>query len=83
MVLTIAAVAEAKGITLTGLSSQVQMQVNQTPGQTAFTRFTTEVHLDGTLSERERAILFNSARRCEVHRLLQGEVEFVEKLVVG
>jgi uncharacterized OsmC-like protein len=80
MVLTVAAVADAKGIELEQLSTRVEMRVEQAPGRPARTRFASDLVLDGRLTQRERTILFNSARRCEVHRLLQGEVEFEERL---
>jgi hypothetical protein len=43
------------------------------PWQTHF-----EVHLDlgKGLTRREQIILFNSARRCEVNKLLNGEMAF-------
>jgi uncharacterized OsmC-like protein len=33
------------------------------------------------LTKRERAILFNSARRCEVYKLLTGKVQFDYALI--
>lgn len=39
------------------------------------THLAVRVDLGAGLTRRERAILFNSARRCEVHKLLDGEIE--------
>ena len=79
--LTIAAVADAKGIALEHLSVRVEMQVEQAPGRPARTHFVSDIVLGSALSSRERAILFNSARRCEVHKLLQGAISFEERLL--
>ena len=40
------------------------------------TSFVVRVNLGHGLTHRERVILFNSARRCEVHKLLTGELHF-------
>jgi hypothetical protein len=39
------------------------------------------VDLGPGLSRREQIILFNSARHCEVHKLLDGEIEVAYELV--
>jgi uncharacterized OsmC-like protein len=54
----------------------VQLERRTEEGQEWQTQF--EVHIDlGTgLTRRERIILLNSARRCEVHKLLKGEIAF-------
>jgi hypothetical protein len=44
------------------------------------TRFVVRVDLGQGLTRREQAILFNSARRCEVHQLLTGETTFEYQL---
>ncbi|HUT20777.1 MAG TPA: hypothetical protein VM366_16595 [Anaerolineae bacterium] len=38
--------------------------------------FSVEIDLGPGLTRRERALLFNSARRCEVHKLLEGSLAF-------
>jgi len=43
-------------------------------------RFRTTIVMNEGLSQRERIILFNSARRCEVHKLLEGEIEIKDVL---
>jgi hypothetical protein len=40
------------------------------------TRFDVQIDLGEGLARRERIILFNSARRCEVNKLLTGQVTF-------
>ena len=45
------------------------------------TRLLSRVDIGHGLSRRERIILFNAARRCEVHKLLSGTVEFDFEMV--
>ena len=80
MVLTMAAVAANKGMTLDKLEVQVETRVEEA-GRHQRTTFVTATDLGLGLTERERRILFNSARRCEVHKLLRGSIEFRETLV--
>ena len=80
MVLTMTAVAANKGIALDNLEVQVETRIEE-PGPQQKTTFVTIIDLGLGLAERERKILFNSARRCEVHRLLRGSIEFRETLV--
>ena len=79
MVLTMAAVAASKGIEVTRLAATVQ-GVTEFEGLGANTRFVTNLDLGDGLSSREQAILYNSARRCEVHKMLRGQIEFEDKL---
>lgn len=39
-----------------------------------------QLDLGTGLTKRERVLLFNSARRCEVYKLLTGELQFEYKL---
>jgi len=73
-VLTIAAVAENKQINLDG----IRVRVNRENVGIGFskTNFDLKVELSGALSKRERILLFNSARNCEVYKLLNGEMRF-------
>ncbi len=80
MVLTMAAVAANKGIVLNGLEVQVETRL-EGAGHQQRTTFVTAIDLVADLTERERKILFNSARHCEVHKLLGGSIEFNETLV--
>ncbi len=47
--------------------------VEETPWRTFFA---VQVDLGMGLTHRERAILFNAARCCEVHQLLAGDIAF-------
>lgn len=38
--------------------------------------FSVEIDLGPGLTRRERVLLFNAARRCEVHKLLEGDLAF-------
>ena len=82
MVLTMAAVAANKGIRVEKLEAQVDAVTDVTEGGQR-TRFSTIIDLGQGLADREIKILFNSARRCEVHKLLGGQIEFAEKLAGG
>lgn len=79
MVLTMAAVAENKGISPSHLAAKVE-------GHTEFirreatTRFVSQLEIGEGLTSREKSILYNSARTCEVHKMLRGEITFEEDL---
>ena len=51
------------------------------PAQIDKTTFFIETELQGELSKRERILLFNSARKCDVSKLLAGEVSFEYQLI--
>jgi uncharacterized OsmC-like protein len=80
MVLTMAAVAEHKGIVVTSLAASVE-GVTEFVGRRASTRFRSEIDLGEGLTPREQRILYNSAKQCEVHKMLRGEMAFDECLV--
>jgi uncharacterized OsmC-like protein len=80
MVLTMAAVAEHKGITITGLAAWVEGQTEFVGRQTT-THFVSHVDLGEGLTPREQRILFNSAKQCEVHKMLRGQMTFDEYLI--
>lgn len=40
------------------------------------TSFNLSIELIGLLSQRETILLYNSARNCEVHKLMTGKMEF-------
>ena len=54
----------------------MQVQRETEEGQPWHTRFAVRVDLGDGLTRRERIILFNSARRCEVNKLLNGPMSF-------
>ena len=73
-----AAVAAHKRIRVETMGVQVHRQtVEGAPWQTTFA---IELDLGTGLNRREQAILYNSARRCEVHRLLTGGMDFEYRL---
>ncbi len=82
MALTMAAVAANKGITLGRLAVSVESRT-ELAGRSAATHFFSRVELDKGLTAREQRILFNSARLCEVHKMLRGEITFEEELTEG
>jgi hypothetical protein len=69
-----AAVAAHKGIAPQRLEANVQRSTVQ--GESWHTTFEVQIDPGEGLNKRERTILFNSARRCEVHKLLAGEIRF-------
>lgn len=79
MVLTMAAVADNKGIHFTRLAASVEGHTDFVNRQTT-TRFVSHLDLGEGLSFREQRILYNSARNCEVHKMLQGEITFEDHL---
>ncbi len=79
MVLTMAAVAANKGISPAKLEVQVKATTEEREGQTC-TIFSSSIDLGQGLTDREHKILFNSARHCEVHKLLGSVIEFQEVL---
>jgi uncharacterized OsmC-like protein len=82
MALTMAAVAAHKGITLGRLAVSVESRT-ELADRSAATHFFSRVELDEGLTARERRILFNSARLCEVHKMLRGKITFEDNLTGG
>ena len=79
--LTVAAVAANKDFRVERIEATIDRQTEQArPWQTAFT---IRVDLGEGLTRRERAILYNAARGCEVHKLLDGEMTFEYALEGG
>lgn len=74
-----AAVAAHKGIKPEKLEARVTRQSQ--PGPTWRTHFRVQIALGEGLTQRERTILYNSARRCEVYQLLMGERSFEYELL--
>ena len=82
MVLTMAAVAEHKGIHITRMEAAVEGRT-ELAGLGATTRFFSHLDLGEGLTDREIRILYNSAKQCEVHKMLRGEIIFEEQLTAA
>lgn len=80
MVLTMAAVADNKKIILDVVDVQIGYEIQA--GRSWSTNFDIRIDLGKNLTPRERAILFNSARGCEVSKMLSGENRFKYKLSI-
>jgi uncharacterized OsmC-like protein len=72
--LTIAAVAKEKHIT----PEKIEVIVNRitVANEKWHSTFEIRVDLGNGLTNRERILLFNAARSCEVHQMLKGEKTF-------
>ena len=77
--LTLAAVAADKGIAPQKIEVQIERQTDE--GRPWRTRFAVRVDLGEGLTRRERIILYNCARRCEVNKLLSGQLAFEYTLI--
>lgn len=75
MALTIAAVAEHKKITAHKVEVTIRMNAKENGRQTV-SSYEVLIDLGHDLSKREQAILFNSARNCDVHKILEGKSSF-------
>lgn len=74
-----AAVADHKNIKLETVDVHIGHRIQ--PGKKWLTTFTVKIDLGPGLTRRERTILFNSARLCEVTKLLGGEKKFTYELM--
>jgi hypothetical protein len=54
----------------------VQIQRHTDEGRPWRTQFAVQIDLGDGLTRRERIILYNSARHCEVNKLLAGDLSF-------
>jgi hypothetical protein len=78
-VLTLAAVAADKGIAPQRIGVQIERRTDE--GRPWRTWFAVQIDLGGGLTRRERIILYNCARHCEVNKLLNGELAFEYTLI--
>jgi hypothetical protein len=76
-----AAVADNKNIKLGETDVQITHEIQE--GRPWSTSFKIRIDLGNSLTRREQKILFNSAKLCEVHKLLAGEFSFDYKLVTN
>ena len=72
--LTLAAVAADKGISPQTIDVQIQRHTET--GRSWSTQFDVQIDLGDGLTRREWIILYNSARHCEVNKLLTGDLSF-------
>jgi uncharacterized OsmC-like protein len=72
-VLTLSAVADHKKIAMEKLEVRVGCLTGN--GASLSTRFKINIDVGSGLTQRERAILFNSARNCEVGKILTGPID--------
>jgi len=73
-VLTLAAVADHKGIRFDRAAVHIERHISE--GKSWSTDFRIGIELGDHLTPRERKILFNSARLCEVNKMLSGRFNF-------
>jgi uncharacterized OsmC-like protein len=78
-VLTLSAVADRKKIELEKL--EVKIDYANTENGSMASSYRVEIDLGAGLSKREKTLLFNSAKRCHVHKILSGESAFDYHLV--
>jgi uncharacterized OsmC-like protein len=76
-----AAVAANKNIQVEKLEARIETTIDESHSHWQ-SHFDVQVDLGSGLGKRERVILFNSARYCEVHKLLSGEIGFNYQLHV-
>lgn len=76
--LTVAAVAAHKAIEPERIDVEIRRRsIEDRSWQTSFV---VDLDLGAGLGRRERVLLFNAARCCEVHKLLGGEMSFDYRL---
>ena len=76
-----AAVAAHKQISIDGMHVRIEGQTRkQSPASAAFQ---VEIELSPELTQRERTILYNSARSCDVSKILTGDTSFTYKLALS
>ena len=73
------AVADHKGITLHKADIHISHEVFE--GNSWSTIVNVQIDLGDGFSQREQKILFNSARLCEVHKILTGDFTIAFDLV--
>lgn len=77
--LTITAVAEFKKIGLEDVRVKIARLSDAKNNKR--TNFDISIEFTGTFSDRETILLFNSARNCDVQKLLNGQLAFDYHLV--
>jgi uncharacterized OsmC-like protein len=80
-VLTLSAVADHKKIAMEKLEVRVGCMTEN--GISQSTQFKIKIDLGDGLTQRERTILFNSARNCEVSKILKGKIDIGYEIRYG
>lgn len=75
------AVADHKGIKLHRADIHISHEVFE--GKPWSTAFNVQIDLGGGFTQREKKILFNSARLCDIHKILTGECTFDYRLIAS
>jgi uncharacterized OsmC-like protein len=61
--------------------TEVHIERKTTTNEPGLTLFEIEIVLDGEFNKREKIILFNSARNCDVSKILAGKINFQYQLM--
>lgn len=77
--LTLSAVAENKQIALDSLAVNVHRSTEDFENMS--TIFSVDVQLPTDLSDREKVLLFNAARKCDVKKIFEGEMQIQYQLI--
>lgn len=77
IMLTLNAVAEHKGIDI----GESDVSLDYAYAKSGKTKFLVDIKLDSRLSDRERKILFHSARICDVGKVLKSDVAIDYRLL--
>jgi len=59
------------------------MELFLATGNLTRTGFSSRIEIEGDLTRRERIILLNSARHCDVHKILRGQIIMQDELFVN
>lgn len=59
------------------------MELFLATGNRTRTGFSSRIEIEGDLTRRERTMLLNSARHCDVHKILRGQIVMQDELFVN
>ncbi|WP_040011411.1 hypothetical protein [Desulfotignum phosphitoxidans] len=79
--MTLSAVADHKKIAVEKIEIQIDCIADK--GFDPSTLFTIDIDFGGSLTQREQTILLNSARNCEIGKILTGRVKLNIGLIAG
>jgi putative redox protein len=72
--MTVRYLARQKGWPLNDVTAHLDLVTERRDGE-VFTKINTTIHLDGDLTDEQRAQLLRAADRCPVHRMLMGNID--------